>query len=484
MQQTGPDKTRAYNIAGEVPRADLKYLPDYLKRVYLLQQTKYRDFTNINTVTENGQQFLKYRVYVPKTQQYVDVTVEASAPVKIIMNRSDETVPKTFLDQLYDDLFLMVQLFEEETRKTTLYLAFMPNEKEVPEKENRSIVGRIFTESMLPLYIMLTTVTFAFFWIFGVYGPIIFVAVVFMLSIFSGVIVGKSGDWEITEKQQEIVILQYQFSPQKFEEFKKKYTQNISDIRKKIHQESIARGELPNCETSSKTFSEYGMECTPENLSVKRVNVYQIVKTAAEKFGLKLPKIVIKNTIVPNAAAAGPTATLGTVMITTGILTQLEEDELLSVIGHEMSHLKAHDPIVMSFMTSLEFLVRFYVVLPIIATFGLLVFWGYFIVALTLIYFFGKFLEGRADLDSAKIIGQPKVLAEALKKIAFRRLFPLNKREPEFKGYRRSEWLRFDPHPPTYHRIGQLENIKEPEKIRHTLLRTIKDNIKGFLRAT
>jgi len=74
-------------------------------------------------------------------------------------------------------------------------------------------------------------------------------------------------------------------------------------------------------------------------------------------------------------------------------------------------------------------------------------------------------------------------LAEALRKIGFRRLFPLYKREPAFKGYRRSEWLRFDPHPPAYHRIAQLENLKEPEKIEHTFLRTVKDNLKGFLRA-
>ena len=137
----------------------------------------------------------------------------------------------------------------------------------------------------------------------------------------------------------------------------------------------------------------------------------------------------------------------------------------------------------MSFISSLEFLLRFYVFLPYISAFGLLSFWLYFIVAIGLIYFFGKFLEGRADLDSAKIIGQPKVLAEALRKIGFKRLFPLYKREPEFKDYRRSEWLRFDPHPPAYHRISQLEKLKKAEKIEHTFLRTIKDNIKGFLSA-
>ena len=483
MPETGVTQTAEYSIDTEISEGNLKFLPEFLKRNYLLQQNRYRDFRNINTVTQKGKQFLTYNVTAPKTQQQVAITVEASVPVKVTMEFTDSTVQKKFLDQLYDDLFLMVQLYEEEIRKTTLYLAFVPNEKIVPQNETAGIIGKIFTESMLPLYVLLTAVTFVFFWIFGVYGPIVFVAAIFGLSILSGKIVAKSGDWEINEKQQEIILLQYHFSLEKFEKFRKNYAKNISEIRKKIYEESIATGKQVNCQTSSKTFSEYGIECRPENLSVKRINIYEIVKKAATKFGLQTPKIVVRNTIIPNAAAAGPTAGLGTVLITTGILSQLEEDELLSVIGHEMSHLKNHDPVVMSSMTSTEFLVRFYVVLPIIANLGIIVFWGYFILAIGLIYFFGKFLEGRADLDSAKVIGQPKVMAEALKKIGFRRLFPLNKREPEFKGYRRSEWLRFDPHPPAYHRIAQLESLKEPEKIEHTLLRTIKENIKGFLRA-
>ncbi len=472
-----------YSVDTELSSGNVKFLPEFLKRNYLLQQEKYRDFRNIGVTVENERHFLEYRVLVPKTRQYVDVMLVAGVPVEVTMRLSDSGISKIFLDQLYEDLFLMVQLFEEEIRKTTLYLAFMPGEKIVPEKERRGVIGRIFTESMLPLYVMLTALTFVFFLIFGIYGPLVFVTLMFVLAIFSGKIVARSGHWNITEDQQEIILLQYYFSPEKFEDFRKKYAKNISEIRKRIYENSIATGKPPDCEVSSRIFSAYGIDCKAENLSVKRVNIYQIVKRAAEKFGLPTPKIVVSNTIIPNAAAAGPSASLGTVMITTGILTQLEEDELLSVLGHEMSHLKAHDPLVMSSLSSMEFLLRFYVFLPYITYFGLLSFWIYFIVAIGLIYFFGKFLEGRADIDSAKVIGQPKVLAEALRKIGFKRLFPLYKREPEFKGYRRSEWLRFDPHPPAYYRIAQLETIKEPEKIKHTFLRTIKENIKGFLRA-
>ena len=54
---------------------------------------------------------------------------------------------------------------------------------------------------------------------------------------------------------------------------------------------------------------------------VKMVDVYNIVKTAAEKFNLPIPKIVISNTMVPNAAATGPSPSRGLVLITTGLIS-------------------------------------------------------------------------------------------------------------------------------------------------------------------
>ncbi|MFB0501746.1 MAG: M48 family metallopeptidase [Candidatus Bathyarchaeia archaeon] len=488
MQKIGAGKTELkYTIDTELSPGNLRFLPEYLRRHYLLRHEKYRAFRNIRVITENGGTYLSYRVLVPKTNQDVDVLVDAISPIEVTMKLSDLGISKSFLDQLYEDLFLIVQLFEEEIRKTTLYLAFMPGEKVVPESEGRGILGRIFTDSMLPLYIALMALTFPvfflLFWIFGPYAPLIFVGLSFVLALFSGKLIARIGHWKITEDQPEIHLLQYNFSPDEFEEFRRKHVKKVPEIRKGIYEATIAADKPIDCDTAGKVFANYGIDCEPKDFSVKKVNLFQIVKKASNNFGLPMPKIVVANTIIPNAAAAGPSPGLGTIMVTTGIMTQLEEDELLSVIGHELSHLKAHDPLVMSSLASAEYLLRFYVFWPYLFFFGFISFWIYFLVAIGLIYFFGKFLESRADLDSAKMIGQPKVMAEALRKIAFKRLFPLYKREPSFRGYRRSEWLRFDPHPPAYFRIAQLEGLEEPKKIKHTFLKSIKDALKGFLRA-
>jgi len=276
LQKIGAGETELkYTIDTELSPGNLGFLPEYLRRHYLLQHEKYRAFRKIRIITENGRPHLSYRVLVPKTNQYVDVTVDASIPIGVTMKLSDSGIPKSFLNQLYEDLFLIVQLFEEEIRKTTLYLAFVLGEKVVPESERRGILGRILTDSMLPLYVALMALTFLFFWIFGKYAPLIFVGLVFTLSLFSGKLVAKGSHWKITADQPEIFLLQYNFSPEKFEEFRKKYAQKIFEIRKRIYEVSIAAGKPIDCETASGIFSAYGIDCKPENLSVKRINLFK-----------------------------------------------------------------------------------------------------------------------------------------------------------------------------------------------------------------
>jgi len=472
-----------YTIDTEFSIGNLSYLPEYIRQYYLIRHEKYRTFRNIRIVSENEKKYLYYRVILPKIDQYVDVKVDINIPIRVTMELSDPDISKSFLDQLNEDLFLIVQLFEEEIRKSTLYLAFLPGEKIVPEKEKSGMFTRIFTDSMLPLFVGLMALTFLFYWIIGVYAPLIFVGLSIILVLFSGNLIVKRANWKITKEQPEIYLLQYHFSPDKFKDFYRKYAKKIPTIRKAIYDVTFATGKPLNCETAGEIFSNYGIDCQSKDFTIKKVNLYQLVKKASDIYGQPMPKIAVTNTIIPNAAAAGPSPRLGTIMVTTGIMTQLEEDELLSVIGHEVSHLKAHDPIVMFSLFSAEYLLRFYILWPYLFFLGFISFWLYFIAAIGLIFFFGKFLESRADLDSAKMIGQPKVMAEALRKIAFRRLFPLYKREPKFRSFRRSEWLQFDPHPPAYFRIAQLDGLQEPEKIKNTFFMSIKEALKGFLRA-
>jgi len=190
-----------------------------------------------------------------------------------------------------------------------------------------------------------------------------------------------------------------------------------------------------------------------------------------------MPEVVVSNTMIPNAAASGPSPSRGVVLITTGLLVQLEDDEILSVLGHEFGHLKGRDPLILYGLTAGEFLFRFYVVFPLFPfIFFSFLFFLYFWVVMVVIYFIAKFFEARADLVSAMVMVQPHVLAEALEKIGFRRL--LYERVP---SNRVQEWISLEPHPPIYFRVNRLEKLKVPVQVKHPLVQSIKDVTNGFL---
>ncbi len=197
--------------------------------------------------------------------------------------------------------------------------------------------------------------------------------------------------------------------------------------------------------------------------------MFDLVKKAAEPFHAPLPKIIISNSLAPNAAASGVSFRRGVLLLTGGILTALDEEELVSVIGHELGHLKGRDPLFLFGIVSGEFLLRVTVLFPLFLFSPIL----YLIIVMFAIFFVAKFFEARADLLSVMIIGKPKVLAESLRKIGAQRL------EVE-KASKLSSWLRWDTHPPLYFRIERLEAMSTPVVVRHPLLESAKDMIRGF----
>jgi heat shock protein HtpX len=190
-----------------------------------------------------------------------------------------------------------------------------------------------------------------------------------------------------------------------------------------------------------------------------------------------MPEVVISNTMAPNAAASGPGPSRGVVMMTTGLFVQLNENEILSVLGHEFGHLKGRDPLILFGLTGAEFLFRFYVLLPFfpVVLYNPFLFILYFGAVATAICFFAKFLEARADLTSAIVIGQPNVLADSLEKIGYHSL--ILEQKPSFRA---QEWLSLDTHPPIYFRVARLRKLVPPVKVQHPFTASAQEVIAGF----
>jgi len=71
--------------------------------------------------------------------------------------------------------------------------------------------------------------------------------------------------------------------------------------------------------------------------------LYQIVGELTNKASLPMPKVYIMENDTPNAFATGRNPEHAAVAVTTGILRILSRDELMGVIGHELSHIRHRD---------------------------------------------------------------------------------------------------------------------------------------------
>jgi len=469
-------KSYSYTIVPEIPQSYTSKLYEYINQFFLLPQ-KYR-FADIS----QGPFFISYSTLDSLGKRRVHVQAsgaEQSEQMNLTITPLVDAVPEDEILKSKEDMDIAVDMFEDQVRKNSIFFAWEQGETIVPENvsEKKNSPNRILLETQILVMTIFMTIGLILFFFIGPLVLIFLLAIQFVFVLFSNKIIARTADWRITEKDPFIHILQYPLSPGEDQPIKNIPKDTLVKLKKQIYQETIAeKGEL-DCQKAHGVFSEFGIDCKQENFIPRKVNVYDVVKRTADKFGFKVPEIVISNTQAPNAAASGVGPRRGTVMITTGTFVQLSDEEIVSVLGHEFGHLKGHDPLWLYGLSAVQYLFWFYVVFEWLRVSSVFLLIIYLWILLTITYFISKFFEARADLTSAMVIGEPKVLADSLEKIGFQRL--LLERTPSFRF---QEWLSFDPHPPIYFRIARLRKLDATTtaEIKHPLMRSAEDVTEGF----
>jgi len=474
-----------HRITTEVPPSYIKTLLDFIYVQYLFPQAK--KFSRFSQKEVEGIPTLSYIVLNQHQHPVLEVEIKGTTPLEINLQPIVEEVSPKIIELSQQDIVIAVQMFEEKSRKRTLYFAWREGEKVIPEtlRKKQKSFKRLLTETQILFFVVFITLSMVIFFVFSVFNPdvlwafpIILILAQFIFVFFSSNIISRTADWTITKKNPYIHILTYHLPLDQYENFNQIPNQEQKmQIKKEIYAKILSKKGEIDCASANEIFLKHKISCTPENLSSKKINVYDLVKKVASPFGCLLPKIMVSNTMTPNAATSGPSPSRGLVLITTGLLVQLEEQEVLSVIGHEFGHLKGRDPLLLYAIVSAGYLFRFYVLFPLFPfIFSSFLFFAYLWLEILVFFFIAKFFEARADLASAQKIGNPSILAGALEKIGFRRL--LYKRAA---SYRIQEWVGLDPHPPIYFRVNRLKELNSSKKIEHLMIQSIKDVVKGFV---
>jgi heat shock protein HtpX len=161
--------------------------------------------------------------------------------------------------------------------------------------------------------------------------------------------------------------------------------------------------------------------------------LHRMVAELAEKARLPKPRVGISQLSIPNAFAFGRTHRDGRVCVTQGILRLLNRDELKAVLGHELSHIKHRDMIIITLISVIP-LIMYWIAFSMMfrgafggsrqggggyaALIGLGAFFLYFITNLLVLYG-SRIREYYADRGSVRLGNMPHHLATALYKLVY-----------------------------------------------------------------
>ncbi len=76
--------------------------------------------------------------------------------------------------------------------------------------------------------------------------------------------------------------------------------------------------------------------------------LHDLVERIVARNNLSKPRIAVMNARMPNAFATGKTPKSSIVAVTTGLMDQLDTEELEGVIAHELAHIKNRDVLILT----------------------------------------------------------------------------------------------------------------------------------------
>jgi len=222
------------------------------------------------------------------------------------------------------------------------------------------------------------------------------------------------------------------------------------------------------------------------NLNNKEKIVWDIVEELSTKNRIKMPEVWIYQDSEPNAFATWASKNSSLVAVSSGLLDNMNENEIKWVIGHEMSHILNWDMVTMTLLQGVlnTFVIFFARILANIVDSQLNKDsdepgWWYYITSIVfelllwifasmIAMWFSRYREFKADEGSARFLWKEKMINAllALKKMEPVLIHSEDWKEDNLSAFKieskRGRWLAslFASHPSLDDRIKALENLR------------------------
>ena len=470
----GHNWTRTKTLDIQVPPEQLDKLLDYVTSI--LEKNKY--LSNLSRSTTAGVGTLQYRL-TGNDGSVLDIAIKIQ-PDKVEVYYAPYP-PQSVGEKDYVGLDLeietVVRSYFSDQSKASLFLVFSPKMEIIPNKKENPIkkaLGSVVLGNFLWFFVLILFIGVILISFIGIYTPLVLIAIQAVIVLFAGRLVRLRGEFDITPDNPSIFIAELRMKRDEFDQVIKTCLPKIKEVKKKIYDATLGQGRDLDPGTVVTTLNDYGAVCMPEFVKIKSVNVYKLITDLGQRFGIVKPSVTLLNVLAPNAAATGVSPKRATVLVTSGLVASMNESEIRTVLAHEFSHVRARDPLVLLTLATAMYLFWVYVLVPIVPASLFFVTIILIFVFYTLLFFVAKFLEARADLDAAVTTGEPKVLADSLRKLGLYKY-----RSHVFELINAGEWVSWDTHPPLYYRIRTLENYN-PSGEHHTQIEAIRGCLRGF----
>jgi len=208
--------------------------------------------------------------------------------------------------------------------------------------------------------------------------------------------------------------------------------------------------------------------------------LYSVVRQLAARAELPMPRVYIIHADQPNAFATGRNPRHAAVAVTTGIMRILTQDELAGVIAHELAHIKHRDILISTVAATIAGAVSYMAHMaqwalifgglgrddeeggnPLVMLVMIIV---VPIAAMIIQLAISRSREYSADSGGARIVGNPRSLASALRKLHHAaQQIPMRANEATSHMFivnplsGRTMMKLFSTHPPLEERIARLE---------------------------